>query len=314
MRLVSSRRKAPGRVRAPHLHSAAVISVSVTIWPAIVAQKKGFFADEGLDFDFINSGSSARSLQQVAAGSAPIGSSSMVDTLRAIDKGAKVKVFLNSLAVGTHSLIGAKNIKSVKELKGKRVMTGGVGDITNLWWIAMARANGLDPENDVELLFSGATSARLAALMSGGVDATMLSTPQSFKAIEDGYSDLGPVAPFLGEFPMMIWHINESWARTHEKEVLGFIRAHNKAVRYLSDSAHKEEVSQMLAEASGSNLQDSIKTWDLCAQIKAFVVDGGISDKAVELVRDTLLKSGDLKMSAPPSAYLDRQFMNEAAK
>jgi NitT/TauT family transport system substrate-binding protein len=126
--------------------SAVVISVSVTIWPAIVADKKGYFKDEGLDLDFINSGASTRSVQQVAAGSAPIGSSSMVDTLRAIDKGAKVKVFLNSLAVGTHSLIGAKGLKTVKELKGKRVMTGGTGDITNLWWIAMAKANGLDPE------------------------------------------------------------------------------------------------------------------------------------------------------------------------
>ena len=124
--------------------SAVVISVSVTIWPAIVADRKGYFKDEGLDFDFINSGSSTRSAQQVAAGSAPIGSSSMVDTMRAIDKGARIKVFLNSLAVGTHSLIGAKGMKSVKELKGKRVMTGGVGDITNLWWIAMAKANGLD--------------------------------------------------------------------------------------------------------------------------------------------------------------------------
>src|SRR5690242_6988654 len=109
--------------------SAVVISVSVTIWPAIVADRKGYFKDEGLDFDFINSGSSTRSAQQVAAGSAPIGSSSMVDTMRAIDKGAKIKVFLNSLAVGTHSLIGAKGIKSVAELKGKRVMTGGTGDI-----------------------------------------------------------------------------------------------------------------------------------------------------------------------------------------
>jgi ABC-type nitrate/sulfonate/bicarbonate transport system substrate-binding protein len=55
--------------------SAVVISVSVTIWPAIVADKKGYFKDEGLDFDFINSGASTRSVQQVAAGSAPIGSS-----------------------------------------------------------------------------------------------------------------------------------------------------------------------------------------------------------------------------------------------
>ena len=141
--------------------------------------------------------------------------------MRAIDKGAKIKVFLNSLAVGTHSLIGAKGIKSVAELKGKRVMTGGVGDITNLWWIAMAKANGLDPEKDVELLFSGATSARLAALVAGAVDATMLSTPQSFQAVQNGYADLGPVAPFLGEFPMMIWHVNDDLGEGAREGIAG---------------------------------------------------------------------------------------------
>jgi NitT/TauT family transport system substrate-binding protein len=291
-----------------------VISVSVTIWPAIVADKKGFFKEEGLDVDFISSGASARSLQQVAAGSAPIGSSSMVDTLRAIGGGARVKVFLNSLAVGTHSLIGAKTVKFVPDLKGKRVMTGGPGDITNLWWIAMARHYGLDPQKDVELIFSGSTSARLGALVSGGVDATMLSTPQSFKAIENGYSDLGAVAPFLGEFPMMIWHVNEAWARGHETELAAFARAHDKAVRYLSDPANKTEVSQMLAKASGSGLDDALKTWDVCMQVKAFVADGAVSDEATARVRDTLLASGDLRTSAPPTAYVDRRFMAVAPR
>ena len=307
----------PGRAQAQAQQltplSAVVISVSVTIWPAIVADKKGYFKEEGLDFEFINSGASTRSVQQVAAGSAPIGSSSMVDTLRAIAAGAKVKVFLNSLAVGTHSLIGGKHIKSVKDLKGKRVMTGGAGDITNLWWIAMAKANGLDPEKDVDLMFSGATSARFAALVAGGVDATMLSTPQSFQAIQDGFTDLGPVAPYLGEFPMMIWHVNEAWAQNNEKQVLAFIRAHNKAVRYMSDPAHREEVSKMLADASRSTLDDALKTWDVCMKVKAFVADGAISDEATVRVRDTLLASGDLKASAPPSAYVDRRFMEKAA-
>ena len=305
-------REAAAQSRAPL--PAVVISVSVTIWPAVVADKKGFFKDEGLDFEFIHSGASTRSVQQVAAGSAPIGSSSMVDTLRAIDKGAPVKVFLNSLAVGTHSLIGAKGIKSVKELKGKRVMTGGTGDITNLWWFAMAKANGLDPQKDVELMFSGATSARFAALVAGGVDATMLSTPQSFKAVQDGYADLGPVAPYLGEFPMMIWHVNDAWAQTHEKELLGFIRAHNRAVRYMSDPANRQEVSQMLADASKSSLDDALKTWDLCMQVKAFVPDGSISDAATERVRDTLIQSGDIKTAAPPAAYIDHRFAKAAAK
>jgi NitT/TauT family transport system substrate-binding protein len=175
----------------------------------------------------------------------------------------------------------------------------------------MAKANGLDPEKDVELLYSGATTARLAALVAGAVDATMLSTPQSFQAIQDGYSDLGPVAPFLGEFPMMIWHVNEAWAKGHEKELLAFIRAHDKAVRYMSDPAHKQEVSQMLADASHSKLDDALKTWDMCMKVKAFVADGGVSDESTVRVRDTLLKTGDLKTAGPPSAYVDHRFADK---
>jgi NitT/TauT family transport system substrate-binding protein len=292
-----------------------VIGVSVSIWPAIIAKEKGFFAEQGLDIDFIDSGASARSIQQVAAGSAEIGSSSMVDTVRAIGAGAAVKVFLNSLAVGTHSLIAGKSIKSVRELKGKRVMTGGPGDITNLWWQAVAKHFGLDPSKDVELLFSGSTAARMSALYAGAIDATVLSTPQSFKAIQDGWSDLGPVAPYLGEFPMMIWHVNARWAENNEKLVLAFTRAHNKAVRYLLDPAHKMEVSEMLAKASRASLDDALKTWDACMQVKAFVADGSITAQAVERVRNTLLSSGELKPPPQPaSAYFDDRYVDAVAK
>ena len=111
--------------------------------------------------------------------------------------------------------------------------------------------------------------------------------------------------PILGEFPMMIWHVNEDWAKTHQKELLAFIRAHNKAVRYMSDPAHRQEVSQMLADASKSKLDDALKTWDLCMKVKAFVADGGISDSATERVRDTLVATGDIKRRRRPRTYVD---------
>jgi ABC-type nitrate/sulfonate/bicarbonate transport system substrate-binding protein len=295
--------------------SAAIIGVSVSIWPAIVADQKGFFAAEGLQVDFISSGASARSLQQVAAGSTNIGSSSMVDAIRAIAAGADVKIFLNSLAVGTHSLIAGKAIKTVADLRGKRVMTGGPGDITNLWWAAVAKHFGLDPVKDVDLMFSGASTARLAALMAGAIDASVLSTPQSFQAIEAGLTDLGPVAPYLGDFPMMIWHVNSAWARTNARELTAFVRAHNAAVRYMSQPAHKAEVAEMLAHASHSSVADALKTWDVCMRINAFVPTGTITDGAIERVRDTLIQSGDLKGQAhPASAYYDGRYVQEVAK
>src|SRR5262249_60644402 len=133
------------------------------------------------------------------------------------------------------------------------------------------------------------------ALVAGALDASVLSTRQSFQAIEQGFTDLGPVAPYLGEFPMMIWHVNEAWGRANGKQLAAFIRAHNKAVRYMSDPAHKTEVSEMLAKASKSSVDDALKTWDVCMQIKAFVADGSITDATVEPVRGTLITSGDLK-------------------
>jgi ABC-type nitrate/sulfonate/bicarbonate transport system substrate-binding protein len=142
-----------------------------------------------------------------------------------------------------------------------------------------------------------------------------LSTPQSFQAVQDGFTDLGPVAPYLGEFPMMIWHVNESWAKANEKQLAAFIRAHNKAVRYMSDPAHKVEVSEMLARASKSSVDDALKTWDVCMQIKAFVEDGSITDAAVERVRDSLIGAGDLKGPVqPPPAYYDGHFVQSVAK
>jgi NitT/TauT family transport system substrate-binding protein len=292
---------------------AVVIGVSVSIWPAIVAREKGFFREEGLDVDIVTAGSSARSLQQVAAGVASFGSSSMVDTVRAIESGAELKAFTNSLAVGTHSLVAAKNVKSFADLKGKRVMTGGQGDITNLWWKAAARKNGLDPNKDVELLYSGSSANRMSALFAGGIDATVLSTPQSFKAIENGWTDLGPIAPYLGEFPMMIWHVNSAWAKAHQKAVASFVKAHNKAVHYMMNPANRQEVSQMLAKASNSELDDALKTWELCMKIHAFIPDGSISDQAVKRVIETLLESGDLKAPEKPvNAYYDASFVDAA--
>jgi K+-transporting ATPase c subunit len=110
-------------------------------------------------------------------------------------------------------------------------------------------------------------------------------------------------------FRGVVLQFNGVWESGHENELAAFVRAHAKAVRYLSWSANKIEVSQMLAKASGSSLDDALKTWDVCMQVKAFVADGAISDEATARVRDTLLASGDLKASAPPSAYVDRRFM-----
>lgn len=293
--------------------SAGVLGVTSSIWPTLVAQDKGYFRDAGIDVELITTGQSARAAQQVAAGAVELGCSSMVDAFRAIDGGGGLKIFMNSQAVGTHALLAAKTIRSVEDLKGKRVMTGGQKDVTNLWWQAMARHFGIDPATDVDLLYSGSSGNRLAALVAGGVEATVLSPPQSFKAAAEGYTDLGPVAPYMGEFPMMVWHLNTGWAATHEAAVVAFVKAHNRAVQYMNDPGNKQEAAQILAHASGSSLDDALQTWEISAKVKAYVPDGSISASAIQRVTETLVADGDLQVpTKPATAFVDDRYIRAA--
>jgi len=292
-----------------------VIGVSASIWPAIVAKEKGFFAANGLNVTLVTTGASARVLQQVVSGTVEIGSSSLVDTFRAIDSGGGVKLFQISQAVGPYRLIGGKTIHSIAELKGKRIMTGGEKDLTNLWWQTIAKHNGIDPVKDVELLFSGASSARLAALLGGGIDASVLSPPQTYMAMAQGGTDLGSAADYLGDFPTMGWHVNDKWGQANPNIVIAFAKANDEAVRYMSDPAHRTEVAQILAKASGLTVDDAIKTWDQSIAEKAFSPDGAASTQAIQHVADILAASGDLKTPLkPPAAFYDDSYLRAAAK
>ena len=229
------------------------------------------------------------------AGVANFGSSSMVDTFRAIDGGGDLVIFTNSIAMGLHSLVGAKELDSIDDLRGKRVMVGGQRDITGLWWYAMAEHYGIDPREDVDLLFAGSTANRLSALMAGGVDAAVISPPNSFQAFEEGYSDLGLIATYMGEFPMMIYHVNKSWAAANDSAVVGFVRAHNRAVAYMLEPANREDVSQILADATGSSLEHALRTYDMAIAANAYIADGSISEATVARVRSVLAEDGDLQ-------------------
>ena len=291
--------------------TVAIIGVSSSIWPAMVALKKGFFAQHGLNVDVVTVGSSSRVLQDVTAGAADVGGSSLVDTFRAVDSGASVKLFLASQVVGPYRLIASKNIKSVSDLRGKRIMTGGSKDITNLWWETIAKHYGLDPNKDVQLFFSGSSGNRTSALLAGGVDAAVLSTPQTFQLIKQGWTDLGSAAPYLGEFPTMGWAVNSKWAKAHPTLVIAFARAHDEAVRYMMDPANKIEVSTILADEAHLSLDDALQTWEVSARDHAFAFDGKISSKALQLVRSTLLAGGDLES---PGKSIDAFYVDSYAK
>ena len=100
-------------------------------------------------------------------------------------------LFGSSLNRGVFALMAAKNINTIKDLKGKRIAVGQVGDAPYGYLLALLANSGL-AARDVHWIPVGTdVSGRAAALTTGRADATLLTAPAYFKVEEAGLQDAG---------------------------------------------------------------------------------------------------------------------------
>ena len=86
----------------------------------------------------------------------------------------------------TDRLVVHPDIRSAGDLKGKRVGVSRFGAVTDTATRLLLTKLGLNPEKDVILLQVGGTATRMAALIGGSVDATLVAPPDYKKAVEAG--------------------------------------------------------------------------------------------------------------------------------
>src|SRR5215470_2586480 len=155
-------------------------------WPFYIAIEQGFFAAEDITVDKIFAPSSAAVILQATAGALDMTvEGAFVDVIRAVEKGSPLAIVRILVQTPPYELLAKPSIKSLKELKGKTVSIGGPKDVTRIYLSRMLEPNGLK-DSDVDLVYAGASSARLSSLESGAVDAAILTAPFNFYGVSAG--------------------------------------------------------------------------------------------------------------------------------
>jgi NitT/TauT family transport system substrate-binding protein len=144
--------------------------------PWIAARELGFFAEEGLDAQFLNAAGGLIAIQQVASGQSEFALSPSDGLIALRAKGTPVRYFYNwqthvifSVAVPAES-----PIRGVADLKGKQIGVQGMGSAAVPYAKAVVRSAGLDPAGDVTLIAVGIAAQAAAALQQKRVDALAL--------------------------------------------------------------------------------------------------------------------------------------------
>ena len=283
----------------------SVGSTSANQWPLYIALKKGFFAAEGFNVDTVFAQSNASVVQQLAAGSTNVATSAgLVDPIRAIEKGAPLGIVRIEIQAPPYALLARRDIKEMKELKGKTVIVGGAKDITRIFTDRMLAAHGLKP-GDFDYVFAGATNARFSALQSGGVDAALLTAPFNFYAESAGFTNLGFTFDYLSDMPFAGVAMSRTWAAANPDAARRFLGVTVKTIGWFYDERNRAEAVKIMADVSKLKPDDVEKAYDFLGGKKLFEPTGKVSKAKIGKVVDALRELGDV----PADFAVDRLFL-----
>jgi NitT/TauT family transport system substrate-binding protein len=153
----------------------AYASSGINYADIFLGKEKGFYREEGLEPQFIQMNSSTAITAGISGeldGQASIGSA-----IRAIQRGAPLRVVAVTLRRPLYWLVTRPEYRSVKDLKGRVLGISTIGGSQHTRAKAMLGLGGLDPEKDITAVQINDQTMQLQALVSNTVQVIALSPP-----------------------------------------------------------------------------------------------------------------------------------------
>jgi len=297
----------------PVLHAAEKIRISVSggynmiFLSAGVAQHKGFFKDEGLDADIVVMGA-APSIAALSNGD--IEFTLLTGTvIRAAIRGLPVRLVAGLMTSSPHVLLARPEIKSIKELIGKKVGLAGFGDATQVLARIILARNGVDPDKEVQFVPLGPDSGRFAGLQQKLADAVVTSPPWDFEGKKSGYNVLARAYDYLN-YPLTGLGSNVKSIQQNRDQVKRTTRALIKASRFIRDN--REESVKILMAWGKAKPEHAYASYD--STVKVISSDGGIPEDGLNLLIDQAKKDVKVTRDIPVSEIADFSILGEVQK
>ena len=306
---------------APHLKKL-VIAEPVHLsgyLPLYVAQREGYFKEQGLEVKVIQA-TGGTHVTAVVSGDAwgvigggdsiVLGNKNNSDPITAVCNCVnRANVYLFSKE-GTAPK--SKSKADLKEfLKGKTIVAGRHGGSPNLLTRYLLLNLGLNPEKDVRLIENSDASTVVSMLQNGNGDIGNGAEPQICEGIEKKVWE-EPFYKFtdLGDFSYSVFGVKKSTIEKDPETVQKFVNAILKALKAVqNDHALAKKI---LTEEFPTLTEAQVKaSLDRAYADNLWSPDGSISKKAVTTDMDMLLKTGIYTGSYSYDKLVNMQFVKK---
>ena len=266
-----------------------------SLWAVATADAKGYFAEEGITIkltQFEDGPSEIAAMKQGSMDVAFIGPGAH----KLCSKG-EAQVFLMQHMGDGDCIIGLNGLKTLEELKGKKVGYAAGTSSETILTTALASV-GMTMEDIVAVSMDA--PALTTAALSGQVDAIAAWSPMSLTILAqaENATDICSNVDFATMASPGSWVVNPDWAAQNADVLVRFNRAMFKAMDFASaattDDAVAQEVAEYVAKITGLDVESTIAqrydgSWLNSAQVLEMIESG----KLVEYYNNQQVNFGD---------------------
>ena len=247
---------APGGAGAQELAVGTIGASSDS--PFFIADKRGYFKDEGLTVKFIRFDSAAKAMAPLGTGELAVASGATSAALyNAVKRGVPLRIVAdkakNPPGYGFEALMVRKDlhddgkIKTLADFKGRKIAISAAGNSEDFLVDYAMRKAGMSIK-DVDPIYLGFPQ-HIAAFTNGGIDVS-LSVEPSISSIEKA----GKAVRFLGvdefypNFETAVVFYSEKFIKEHPDVARKFMRAFLRGARDYNDALEGDRLTGPAAE------------------------------------------------------------------
>jgi NitT/TauT family transport system substrate-binding protein len=233
--------------------------------PTVLAKQLGEFDKAGLSVDLVDLKGGSDALKAVLGGSADVVSGYFDHCVNLAAKKQELQTFVVYDRFPGLVLVVAPShnseIKSIKDLAGKKVGISAPGSSTDFFLKYLLKKNGLDPSGTA-VIGVGLGATAVAAMEQGQIDAAVMLDP-SVTVMQNNHPDLrilsdtrtqkDTLAVFGGEYPGGALYSTAAWVGAHPKEVQALTNAILNTLAWIQSHSAEDIMAKMPEEMVGKN-------------------------------------------------------------
>ncbi|MBI2531677.1 MAG: ABC transporter substrate-binding protein [Deltaproteobacteria bacterium] len=205
-----------------------IAPTQLNVW---TAKEMGYYAKHGLDVELVLLVGAPLAVAALVGGETPIvhtGASAVITSNLA---GSGAVLIAGAINRFPYVLFVTEQIKRVEDLRGKRFAVSRIGGADNAAAVTVLDRLGVK-ESEITYVQAGSIPARLAAMQTNAMQATLLQAPETLKAKEIGLRALLDFTKLDVEWQQNGVAVTRDYIQKKPDTVRRFMRAYVEAIHY----------------------------------------------------------------------------------